>query len=113
MITCGAVREYAPPPMANGYIKSPCSHGQGAYASCGGGVAVVSEQGFAGPGESFQVDLMTNAVSRSREVDAIPLRDGLQIGVIVCVFESYLDGIVINVADGKLGGNSLSPMDSN
>ena len=48
---------------------------------------------------------MTDAISRPGKIDAILLRDGLQVGVVVCIFEAYLDGIMIDIAYGKLSRN--------
>jgi len=91
----------------NRHIKSTGTHSQGAYPSGCGCVAVGSQQGFTGPGESLQVDLMANAVSRSGEIDAILLRDGFQVGMIVCIFKSNLYGVVIDIADRKLSSDII------
>ena len=52
---------------------------------------------------------MTDAISRPGKIDAILLRDGLQVGVVVCIFEAYLDGIMIDIAYGKLSRNLFKP----
>ncbi len=45
---------------------------------------------------------MADAISWPGEVDAILLRDGLQVGVVVSIFKAYLDGIMIDIAYRKL-----------
>jgi len=55
------------------------------------------------------MNLMAYSVSRPGEVDSIPLRDGLQVGVVICILEAHLNGVVIHVAYGKLGGDIREP----
>ncbi len=52
---------------------------------------------------------MADAISWPGEVDAILLRDGLQIGVVVSIFEAYLDGIMIDIAYRKLSRDFFKP----
>ena len=65
-------------------------------------VRIAAEERRARPSEALKVHLMTNAVAGAREEYAVLLRDRLQILVIVGVLEAALQGVVVDIADGKL-----------
>ena len=74
-------------------------------SASGGGVGVGAEQGFAGDAVAFQVHLMTDSVSGTREADAFCRGDALEIEVVVAVFGTVLHHVVIDVGDREFGGD--------
>ena len=88
-------------------VKSAGADGDHADAAAGGGVGVGAKKGFAWFAEAFQVDLMADAVAGAAVDDAVFGGDGLQVAVVVGVFEADLDGVVVDVADGQLGLDRL------
>ena len=65
-------------------------------------VRIAAEERRARPSEALKMHLMTDAVAGAREEYAVLLRDRLQILVIVGVLEAALQGVVVDIADGKL-----------
>ena len=65
-------------------------------------VRIAAEERRARPSEALKVHLMTDAVAGAREEYAVLLRDRLQILVIVGILEAALQGVVVDIADGKL-----------
>jgi len=51
------------------------------------------------------MDLVADTVAGPREEGAVLRSDGLEVAVVVGVAEVGLEGVVINVADRKLGGH--------
>jgi hypothetical protein len=66
-------------------------------------VRVGAEQGGAGPREPLGVDLVADAVARTRELDAVPGREGLQEQVVVGVAVVELQHVVVDVLHGEVG----------
>ena len=66
-------------------------------------MAVGTNQGFAGNAEPFQVHLVTDAVARTGEPDAVLLSHGTDKPVVVGVFKAGLQGVVVDVSDAALG----------
>jgi hypothetical protein len=65
-------------------------------------MAVGADKSFARLSESFQMNLMANAVARSGKVEAVFFRHGLNESVVVGVFKSRLESVVIYVCHRKL-----------
>ncbi len=53
------------------HIQAAGSNGQHTQATAGRRMAVGAKQRFAGDSETFQMDLMTDAVTRPGEIDAV------------------------------------------
>ena len=63
-------------------------------------MTVRPQQGCPGLSKTLKVNLMTNTIPRSRHIHPIPACNALHVGVIIGVFESYLQCVVIYIAYG-------------
>ncbi len=63
---------------------------------------IAAQQRGARFAEPLQMDLMTNAVARTRMINARPGSDGLKVQMIVMVFRSEARHIVVDVADRQI-----------
>ena len=88
-----------------GHGQAAGAHGHGAHAAGRGGVGVGTDQGLARLGEILQVQLMADAGAGRGEGDAVFGGHGAQVGVVVGVAETHLQGVVVHVADGELGAH--------
>ena len=68
-------------------------------------MGVGTQQGLAGDAEPFQMHLMADPVARTGEHHAPAGSHGLQVKVVVPVFRTVLHHIVVNVGNGKFGGD--------
>ncbi len=91
------------------YVQSPRADGQHPHSAAGRGVTVGTQQGLPRNGKPFQMNLMTDSVSRSREVYPILRRHRLEESMIIGVFESDLKRIMIDIADGE---HRFNPIDT-
>ena len=62
---------------------------------------------FSGDGKALEMDLMANPIAGTREANAVFFRYRLDITVIVGVFKARLQGVVVDVGDGKLCFDAL------
>ena len=72
-------------------------------------MAVRADQGLARNAEALQVHLVANAVARAGEVNAMLLRHGLNVSVVVGVLKAGLQGVVVDVRHGALGFDPIDP----
>ena len=104
--------------FGSGEIEGFAGHGEsdvetagadGDHAETAGrrGVAVRSEERLTGHAETLEVQLVTDAVAGAGEVDAVAGRYRLEVAVVVGVHEPVLEGVVVNVAHGELGGDTI------
>ena len=93
------------PGHGKGHGKTAGAHGETAHAAGVGGMAVGSEKHAAGPGEVFQMKLMTDAGAGSGVHRAEALRRRAQEAMVVGIAEPHLQRIVIHIAYRKLGTN--------
>ena len=70
-------------------------------------MAVGADQRLAGHAEALQVHLVADPVAGAGEADAVLLRHGLDIAVVVGVLEAALEGVVVDVGHGQLGAHPL------
>ncbi len=84
------------------HIKAARTDGDHAQRAAGRGMAVRTDQGFSGFSKPFQMYLMANAVARPGKHYTVFLRHALEITVVVGVFKTDLDGIVVDIADRQL-----------
>lgn len=76
--------------------------GQHTDAASGGSMAVGAQQGLARLTEPFQVYLVANTVAGTGKIDAVFGGYGAQKAVVVSIFKSWLQGIMIYIADRQL-----------
>ena len=72
-------------------------------------MAVRADQGFARNAKALQVHLVANAVARAGEVNAMLLRHGLNVSVVVGVLKAGLQGVVVDVRHGAFGFDPIDP----
>ena len=72
-------------------------------------MGVGAEQGLAGHTETFEVDLVADAIAGAAEADAVRGGNGLEIEVVIGVFGSHLKHIVVDVGHGQLGLHLAGP----
>ena len=63
-------------------------------------MAVGADKGLAGNAKTFQMDLMTNSIAGAGIINSMFLGDGLDKAVIVRVFKTGLEGVVVNIGNG-------------
>ena len=64
-------------------------------------MTVRTDEGFAGLAEPFQMYLMTDAVARTGEIQAVLLRYGLDEPVVIRILEAGLEGIMVDICYGQ------------
>ena len=90
----------------NGYVKATCTDGNHADSASSGSVGVGAKKGLARLAEALQVHLMTDSVTAAGEPQAVLGCNALKIAVVVHVAEVGLEGVVVDVGDGKLRANT-------
>ena len=60
-------------------------------------MAVGADKSLAGNAKAFKVYLMANAVAGTAEVDAVLFCNRANKAVVVCVFKSVLESVVVNI----------------
>ena len=65
-------------------------------------MAVGAEKSFARNAVVFKMQLMANTVSGLAEQNSVPLSNAFDKSVIVCIFKTCLQGIVVDIGNGKL-----------
>ena len=84
-------------------VQTACAHREHTDAAAGRGVAVGTDQGFAGLAETLQMHLVADAVTGAGEANASFFCDRLNKAVVVGVFKAGLQGVVVDIRHGKLG----------
>ena len=87
----------------HGHIHAAGAEGQHTQTAAGGGVAVGADEGLAGLAEPLQVDLVADAVAGTGEVHAVLGGHGLQVTVVVGVFVTALEGVMVHIGYAQLG----------
>ncbi len=87
----------------HGHVQAAGADSQGAGATGRGGVAVGTEQRRPRHSEALQVDLVADAVPGAGKDNAVFGGDALQEKVVIGVFKAGLQGIMVDITDGKLG----------
>ena len=85
------------------HVQAARADGQHTDAAAGGGMGIAAQQGVSGHADALQLHLMADAVAGLGAPDAVLLRHGLDILVVVRVFEAGLQGVVVNIGDRLLG----------
>ena len=83
----------------NSYIQPTCADGKHTNTAAGRSMAVRAQQCFARFAETFQMYLMADAVARFGEINAVFFGYGLDVFVVVGVFEACLQCVVVNVCN--------------
>ena len=86
----------------NGYIHATSAHRQHSESSASRRVRIGSNQSLARNAKSLIMNLVADAVARSREVHTVLCSHGLNIFVIICILKSRLQSIVIYICYGTL-----------
>ncbi len=86
---------------SDGYVKSACAESKHSHTSAGRGVAVRAYQCFVRFREAFKVHLMADAVARPRKTQSVFCRNRLYVAVVVGVFKTALQSIVVDISHRK------------
>ena len=86
----------------HGDVQATGANRQHADATTGRGMAVRAEQRFAGNAKALDVDLVANTIARLGKSDAVLAGNRLDVHVVVGVFETGWQGIVVDVGDGEV-----------
>ncbi|MPN26444.1 hypothetical protein SDC9_173869 [bioreactor metagenome] len=70
---------------------------------------VGADQRLAGNAETFEVNLVADAVAGSGEANAFRRGDALEVHVVVAVLRPVLHHVVVDVRDGELGFDRRHP----
>ena len=89
------------------YVEAAGADRQHADAAAGGGVGVGADERLAGNREALEMHLMTDAVARTGEVDAVLLAHRLNEAMVVGVLKARLQGVVVDIGDRALGANAV------
>ena len=86
----------------NGYIHATSTHRQHSEPPASRSVRIRSNQSLARNAKSLIMNLVADAVARSREVHTVLCSHGLNIFMIICIFKSRLQSVVIHIRNGPL-----------
>ena len=86
----------------NGYIHATSTYRQHSEPTTSRSVRVRSNQGLARNAKSLIMNLVADAVARSREVHTVLCSHGLNIFMIICILKSRLQSVVIHIRNGPL-----------
>ena len=89
------------PRHRTGDIQAAGADGQGTDPACGRRMRIRSQQRLSRFRKAFQMDLMTDTVSRTGKQDPVFLGHRLQIFMVIRIFKSALQRIVIDIADAQ------------
>ena len=87
----------------NRNVHSARAHGEHTDAAACGCVAVGADKGLAGNSEPLKMNLMANSVARTGIINAVLFCDRTDKAVVVGIFKTGLQGVVVNISDRALG----------
>ena len=83
-------------------IQTAGTHGDHTDTAACGGMAVRADQGLARHAKALQMHLMADTIARTGEIDAVLLGNAADETVVICVFETALQGVVIDIGNAAL-----------
>ena len=102
----GGAQEKRPPAHGHRHIQAAGPDGEHAGPAAGRGVRVGPQQRLARRAEALEVHLVADAIARLGKVDPVLGRHRPQVRVVVGVFETGLEHVVVNIRHRDFRGHS-------